>query len=177
MLAEKGLQPPANGHSTRLKQARKSVGSGIVQYRASKHSNSTGRHKTARGVGIPEETDDELKASEDAAAWGASDSVSNLVVQETDEDEDFVPNDSQEAADPYDFPTDVEDDDFDLGMGRQTGNIGPRRPGRPRARLAKSAPTSAPVVAVKKVKKKMGGARPGAGRKRKRPVVVNSDDE
>jgi hypothetical protein len=40
--------------------------------------------------------------------------------------------------------------------------------------MAKSAPV---IVAVKKVKKKMGGARPGAGRKRKRPVIINSEDE
>ena len=55
----------------------------------------------------------------------------------------------------------------------RTSNTVPRREGSSRVRTTKSAP----IIAVRKARKKMGGARPGAGRKRKRPLIVNSEDE
>ncbi|KAF2823532.1 hypothetical protein CC86DRAFT_356221 [Ophiobolus disseminans] len=173
MLAEGGSQTAKTARSTGLKQARKSAASGTTQYRLSNHSGARGRHKTVRGLHIPEETDGDLTGPDDA-----NESVSNLVVQDTDEDEYFIPENTAEGANPYDLPANVEDDEVDLGMSRQTGNMMPRRPiGKPRVRLAKSAPTSAGLIPVKRVKTKMGGARPGADRKRKRPLVLNSDDE
>jgi histone-lysine N-methyltransferase EZH2 len=96
-------------------------------------------------------------------------------VQDTDEEDDeYVLPSTQDDEEEEEVAGPVShDEDADIaGVGRSTR---PRRkPGRPRKRGSDVAP----VVAVKSKKTKgKGGARPGAGRKRKRPIITNSDDE
>ncbi|RAR10939.1 hypothetical protein DDE82_000911 [Stemphylium lycopersici] len=98
---------------------------------------------------------------------------------EASDDEIPVTGESQETvASQYVEDTDEEDEAFVLErasrskVAQTSYTTRQRGPGRPRKR----ASDIAPVVAVKK-KGKLGGARPGAGRKRKRPIVANSDDE
>jgi hypothetical protein len=178
LSTESGSHGPVNSHKIGLKQARKSVTSVMLQHSALKHPGSRDQSRTGLGFDFPRGTDNDDPSAR-LTRWGADESVANLVVQDTDDDEDddFVPYDTRAGADANDVPADAEEDDPGMGFGRQYGNFGPSGTIRPRARLTKSAPSSAPVMAVKKVKKKMGGARPGAGRKRKRPLVLNSDDE
>jgi len=131
------------------KQARKSVGGSHMLHKQS-DSRSSSRAPT-RGL--------HDLASED------NDGVSNLVVQDSDSDSDtdFEPT-QEEPAEV------VEDPDSE----RQYGNIAPRT-NKPPARLRKSAPSS--MGAFVAIWKTRGGARLAAGRKRKRLVVVNSEDE
>jgi histone-lysine N-methyltransferase EZH2 len=97
-------------------------------------------------------------------------------VQDTDEEDDeyILPNTQEdEEEDAVAEPVSNNDDTVVPDAGRSTRSR--RGSGRPRKRGSDVVP----VVAVKskKTKAKMGGARPGAGRKRKRPIIVNSDDE
>ena len=88
-----------------------------------------------------------------------------FVPDSDEEDGDFILGNSQEEdEEDFDIPiSDAEEDTVVETIPKR------RRPGRPYKRVSGVAPVSA-------VKKK-GGARPGAGRKRKRPVVTNSDDD
>jgi hypothetical protein len=95
----------------------------------------------------------------------------SLYIQDTDEEDDeFVLPDTQEDEEVAE-PVSDDEDSVVTEPGRSTRSR--RGPGRPR----KGESDVPPVVVVKQKKSKMGGARPGAGRKRKRPVIVNSDDE
>ena len=135
-------------------QARKTAASTVGRKRASK--------LRRQGLGRTESTGSE--AGVDA---------------EVSDDEIPVAGESQETlASQYMEDTDEEDEEFVLERAsggeivQSSYTTRQRGSGRPRKR----ASDIAPVVAVKK-KGKLGGARPGAGRKRKRPVIANSDDE
>ena len=85
------------------------------------------------------------------------------MVQDTEEEEELVSDSTEGGIDQDLSSIGRKEDNFDPSVDRPMGNMAQgRRPGRPRTRLANSAPTSALIVAVKAVKKKMGGARPGA---------------
>jgi hypothetical protein len=152
MLAEKALQIPPSSCGTGLRQARKSASSGPISFQKLNHS-AQGRSKKALESDTPG----------DSAADANADLVApSRIIQDTDEeDDDFMPE----------FTRGTE------GIEKNGNEIPPSAssvdPRRPRPRAAKSAS----VVVVKNLKNKMGGARPGAGRKRKRPVVLNSDGE
>lgn len=172
-LAELGL--PATGRITGVRQARKSATNPPLESRLSKNSEVRGRDKTAPTL----RRDEDVEASESALdgdeetsakTWGTNEAVTELVVQDTDdEDDEFVPESTQEGAEADSMPADVAEDDFDLDTEGQVEQGPSKPPGR--------AIKSAAVFVVKKKKGKLGGARPGAGRKRKRPLIVNSDDE
>lgn len=166
--AARAAKRDTNGQSARnesrpgLKQARKSAPNGPSRSLAYQSNNSNNR----------EETDEEVEDS----PWAANDSEPHLEIQDTDEDDNFVPDHSQEVPiDPDEFAGD-EENDSDLARAQLTGGMAPRT-GKGRPRAVKSAATSVPQLAAVKMKKKKGGVRPGAGRKRKRPVISNSDDE
>jgi hypothetical protein len=121
--------------------------SGLGGYKKSKDSEERGRTGWVGGSDSREGS-----ASKSAVETGNDDHDKNketsaLVVQDTDED--------------IGTDTDVE--------GRE--NDSTRRSNRPAPRMARK---SASVVAVKKVRK---GGRLSLGRKRKRPLVADSDDE
>jgi hypothetical protein len=160
MLAEKDLQTPAiPATMLRQGQARKSAG-GPSMFRPLKALTLTDRSKQPQDYGS-------------RAGSNASDSVGVrtrstpiLVIQDTDdEDDENAVQDTQAGAQE----SQAAEDGVDMNTKDPESSARPRR-----ARMAKAAPV---IVAVKKVKKKMGGARPGAGRKRKRPVIINSEDE
>lgn len=147
--------PEAATNSSGFK-ARKSSSSALVQKNTARlRGNGAARNKSP-------DSESEFQGSESEA-------------------EDFMVDASQEtAASQY-----VEDTDSDEYVHRSTrnrklvrgsGNSTRRRaPGRPHTRAFGPAPI---VAAEKKTRKgKVGGVRPPAGRKRKRPVVLNSDDE
>lgn len=164
MLAEKDLQISATAiPATVLRRARKSA-SGASKSQPSKDSDSRGRSARIQDSGSRRGSN----ASESATTRTRSRPA--LVVQDTDDkDEENTAQDTQAGAQG----SEAGEDELDLDAEDSVSSALPRRAGNPRGRMAKSAP----VVAVKKVKKKMGGARPGAGRKRKRPLIINSEDE
>jgi hypothetical protein len=92
-----------------------------------------------------------------------------FVPDSDEEDDDFIlGNTLEEEEEDFDIPiSDAEEDTIVEGTPKRRG------PGRPRKMVSGMSGTT-PVVAVRK---KKGGARPGAGRKRKRPVITNSDDD
>ncbi|RYO70162.1 hypothetical protein AA0113_g3344 [Alternaria arborescens] len=96
-------------------------------------------------------------------------------VQDTEEDNDEYVLTTQEDDEEEDVTEPASDNEQAIVPDRGVATRTRRGPGRPRKRISDLAP----VIAVKdkKTKAKMGGARPGAGRKRKRPIVTNSDDE
>ncbi|CAN9330984.1 unnamed protein product [Alternaria alternata] len=96
-------------------------------------------------------------------------------VQDTEEDNDKYVLTTQEDDEEEDVTEPASDDEQAIVPDRGVGTRTRRGLGRPRKRISDLAP----VIAVKdkKTKTKMGGARPGAGRKRKRPIITNSDDE
>jgi hypothetical protein len=170
MLAEKSLQNTSTSSGPGLKQARKSAVSGPISRHDKLHkSDSRGRTKKLRDFETAEASNASNSAIEADTFTNAREL--SLVVQDTDEEvDDFVLDSMREG------PTEASDtEEYDLGLtaGHQTNPDLSHSPHRPRARISKSAS----VVAVKKTKSKVGGARPGAGRKRKRPLVLNSDDE
>jgi hypothetical protein len=148
MLAEKTNQAPTiTGSSTGLKKHARKSASGPSSYKKSNVPEERGRTRWVGGS----------KSREGSAAVSAlksgderhvkTEAMSALVVQDTDEDTDT--------------DTDVEDRENDVI----------RRSDRSAPKMAKK---SASVVAVKKVKK---GGRYSLGRKRKRPVVAENDEE
>jgi hypothetical protein len=148
----------ANSHRTGLQQARKTAASMPHHSRTVRATERRDRVKTVRGSGMVEDSN----ASESAMDVD-DDNMSEKVVQETDnEDDEFMPEgglqEGPEANDPH--LNDAEEEDMD-------------RESRPRRQL-KLVKSAQSVVAVKK---KMGGARTGAGRKRKLRVILNSEDE
>ncbi|KAH3910960.1 hypothetical protein HBI56_002380 [Parastagonospora nodorum] len=153
-LAEEGLQTHAT--SGRPKQARESA-SGPSSLRMSKNPDVGGRPGRERDSRAREGSN----ASRSRAGTRAKSGTPILVIQETD-DEDEDTNGGAEASDPQ-----VSED------GSQASDTVPERAGAARPRMRKSAP----LFAVKEIKKTRGGVRPGAGRKRKRPLIVNSEDE
>ncbi|EFQ93880.1 hypothetical protein CFE70_008882 [Pyrenophora teres f. teres 0-1] len=108
-------------------------------------------------------------SGEDNALFGSRDSQATREVQDTDvEDEEFVLENSQEDVN---LTTSDAEDAEDTTTEDVEGTLPGRRSSRTRKRLSNMTP----VVAVKK---KKGKARPGASKKkRKRPIVANSDDE
>jgi hypothetical protein len=176
----------ANGTNTTIapKQARKSA-SDQNTFGSSKDANVRRRLKPGSGL---------ERRNESTASRSAMDSDDDkhrrgrsrpaLEVQDTDEegeDGDVRLDNGRgrrraNAAEASGFDEEAEDGDSRVNASNTDAN--PRRSGRSRSRPRRFE--LAPVVVVKevkKVKKKMGGARPGAGRKRKRPVIFNSDDE
>jgi histone-lysine N-methyltransferase EZH2 len=95
--------------------------------------------------------------------------------QDTEEDNDEYVLTTQEDDEEEDVTEPASDNEQAIVPDRGVATRTRRGPGRPRKRISDLAP----VIAVKdkKTKAKMGGARPGAGRKRKRPIITNSDDE
>lgn len=178
-LAEQSLQSSASNSRTVPQRARKSAINGARQGRSSRVSQLRVR-KSARNrpsqensdtSDTPMETDD---SDSHVSQLATQQSLYRQVeVQDTDEeDEDFVLGNMQETQDSQGIDEEAEAtaaEDSDDGTSH-----------RPLGRTRRSMPSMTPVIAVKKkVKKKLGGVRPGAGRpgKRKRPMVVNSDDE
>jgi hypothetical protein len=162
-LAEKATQASASSRGAGLKQARKSALIGPISSWKLKHSAPQARPKNALDSDTPDASPVE---AEDTDATAPA-----RIVQDTDEeDDDFVPDSTRGGVEEHNVSTSAGVKDW-TEISASVPSVDPRRPGRGEARK------SASVVAVKKLKKKMGGARPGAGRKRKRPVVFNSDDE
>jgi hypothetical protein len=161
-LAEKDLQTSANAiPATMLRQgqARKSAG-GPSMFRPSKDSISRGRSRQ------PQDNSSREGSNASGSVGVRTRSAPTLVVQDTDdEDDENTVKDTQAGAQE----AKAAEDGIDLDAEDPESSARPQR-----ASIAKPAPV---IVAVKKIKKKMGGARPGAGRKRKRPLVVNSEDE
>lgn len=168
MLAEKGLETPGTG----VKQARKSTSTGPNGYQKLKNSNSRGRTERVRDLEIPEAPNASASAVE--ADHNANTRAPTLVVQDTDEeDDDSVPDSRQEGTNTHGIPSfHTGEDGVELASGNDINTYASLEL-RNRPRIGKPAP----VVVVKEVKKKMGGVRPGAGRKRKRPLILNSDEE
>jgi hypothetical protein len=180
LLNDSNSQAVPTARHSGLQQARKTVSSNL-QYRSSKASGvQRDRSKTARNPSHRENSNpsgtameiDDPRAAETIIQ--TQESVSDLVVQDTDdEDDDFMPEeDTQEAAEP-DIPlSDVEEELIDIEASTLSNEIleGKRARGRPPHKLSKSAN----VVAVKT---KLSGKRLGAVRKRKRPIVLKSDEE
>ncbi|KAH7079176.1 hypothetical protein BKA63DRAFT_409412 [Paraphoma chrysanthemicola] len=162
-LAELGL--PA---TSRLKQARKSAVHSSTTYKLSRDSEVQGRHKQAPTLSRSEAVEayeSVLYADERTSTKtrGALEKETDFVVQETDDEDE--PEDTQAGAEEDSVPASEVEKGLNLDAGETV-----RAPGRTRGRAIKSAPVFA-------VKNKKGGFRPGAGRKRKRPVIVNSDEE
>lgn len=154
----------ANSHRIGLQQARKTAANKPYRSRTTRATGGRERFKTVRRSGIVEDPD----ASE-SAMDADDDIVPEKVVPETDdEDDEFVPEkDAPEEPEPSEsHVSDAEEEDVDMESRS-------RRRRHP-LKLVKSAQSTRPVVAVKK---KMSGARPGAGRKRKHGVIINSGDE
>lgn len=174
MLAEKGLGvAPLNTTSRSVRPARKSAGSSSL-LPVSRESSARGRPRRARGA----TSRDESAASGSFAEYNGGVSVrrqrsATPVVQETDdEDDEFVFGSTQgEGGDAAERNLDDSGKDSQAEAGAQDATA------LSSSRLRTRAMGPASVVAVKEVKKKKGGARPGAGRKRKRPLVLNSEDE
>lgn len=127
--------------------------------RASKLRNSLCRNEsTGSDTGL----DIEVSDGEMSVAGTSQETTTSQYVEDTDEDEKFITGDSQENG----------DEDVRRSV-RHGSAVGCRRPGRPRKRGSDVAP----VMATERRSGNLGGARPGADRKRKRPVILNSDDE
>jgi hypothetical protein len=134
-------------------RARKTVTGAFGLKRGSKLRDSISRNESVLDV--------ELSDAEISIAGTSQDTATSQYVEDTDEGEEFVVGGTQE------------NEDEDVRMSTRHGNAtGRRRPGRPRKRRSDAVP----VMAIEK-SRNLGGARPGAGRKRKRPVIINSDDE
>ncbi|CAO2657552.1 Nn.00g036780.m01.CDS01 [Neocucurbitaria sp. VM-36] len=158
-LAEQVSEEPAPSHRPGRQQARKTA-----------HTHRSNQPQQVRGVKTVRRSASRNNSNTSKTRTEADESnleagVSAQVVQDTDDDDDdFILQEPQ--VDDYDLALSdnedhtIEDSESDT-IGRNRGGQGKRL-------------SMAPVVAVKK---KMGGARPGAGRKRKRPVVVDSDGE
>ncbi|USP82641.1 hypothetical protein yc1106_09915 [Curvularia clavata] len=117
--------------------------------------------------GLDEDEDEDEDASDaEASAANASQettaSQSQYVGDVDGDDEEFVVDDTEENDDEQSHS-------WTKGSSA-TSRYGPSRPRRRTSNVT-------PVMASQKKTGKMGGARPGAGRKRKRPVILNSDDE
>jgi hypothetical protein len=167
MLQEGGVEPDTRKLSGTL-QARKAATSkpGRKTVRKSKRGGLNRNESTGSDTGVDvEASDPEIPRVIETQSTQAS-----LYVQDTDEDDgEFILPDTQEDEEEQEVG---EPASYNEGtVGRSTRSR--RGPGRPRKR----ASDVAPVVAVKQTKSTKGGARPGAGRKRKRPVILNSDDE
>lgn len=164
-LAEDGLQThTTTAESRRPNQARKAA-SGPSSFRMSMDPDVGGRSVRERDSSAREGSN----ASRSRAETRANSGTPALVIQETD-DEDEDTNGGAEASDPE--VSEAGEDDSAEEDGSHASDAAPERAGAARPRMRKSA-----LVAVKEVKKARGGARPGAGRKRKRPLIVNSEDE
>lgn len=118
-----------------------------------------------------------IESDEDTRRRGRT--RTDLVVQDTDEDdenEDIQSGDARGCG--REHPNAEKPTRPNTREEHAFSNDNPRRSGRSRSWPQKFDMEQVYAVKeVKKVKKKMGGARPGAGRKRKRPIVFNSDDE
>lgn len=127
--------------------------------RASKLRDSLCRNEsTGSDTGFDVEASD----GEMSVAGTSQETTTSQYVEDTDDDEEFITGDSQEN-----------EGEEVRRSARHGSTVGRRRPGRPRKRGSDVAP----VMATEKRSGNLGGARPGAGRKRKRPVILNSDDE
>jgi hypothetical protein len=152
MLAEKANQAMTTTSSSTalkpgLKQARKSA-SGPSSYQKPNVPDARGPTGVVGGSNSREGSTASKSAMEADDDGNINKVIPTLVVQDTDEDTN----------------TDAEERDND--------DI-PQSTAKPRASMAKK---SASIVAVKKVKN-TGGGRLSLGRKRKRPLVANSDEE
>ncbi|KAL1796875.1 hypothetical protein ACET3X_005415 [Alternaria dauci] len=141
----------------------------------------------ANGLSRNESTNTDTDTGVDVEAEASDAEIPGTIDSQSTETSQYV-QDSDDEADEYVFTTpEDEDEDADevfepasddedmIGPDKGTATRIRRGPGRPRKRMSDMAP----VIAVKnkKTKAKKGGPRPGAGRKRKRPIVTNSDDE
>ncbi|KAJ5063904.1 hypothetical protein J3E74DRAFT_443701 [Bipolaris maydis] len=127
--------------------------------RASKLRDSLCRNEsTGSDTGL----DVEVSDGEMSVAGASQETTTSQYVEDTDEDGEFTTGDSQENG--YENVR---------RSARHGSAVGHRRPGRPRKRGSDVAP----AMATERRSGNLGGARPGAGRKRKRPVILNSDDE
>ncbi|KAI8937747.1 hypothetical protein NX059_005447 [Plenodomus lindquistii] len=143
----------------------------VSELRASRSRSSRDSPASTTHVGNTDESD--TQATESA------DSHPNDTVQDSDdggEEEDFIPDTqaTQESTNSYDAlftsrsSAVVEESD--------DGETPRRGPGRPRISDGGEMAASAPVLAVRRRKKKVGGTRPGAGRpKRKREIGGDGD--
>ncbi|KAH7406203.1 hypothetical protein DE146DRAFT_608522 [Phaeosphaeria sp. MPI-PUGE-AT-0046c] len=174
MLAEQGLGAALFKNASRSsKPARKSAGySSLLP--TSREWSARGRPRKARGAA----SRDESAASGSVADYSRGVSArrrrsATLVVQETDDEDDEFRLGSTQGEDDDVAKPNAEDSGHDSQAvtGAQDATT------QSSSRLRTRATVPASVMAVKQVKKKKGGARPGAGRKRKRPLIVNSDDE
>ncbi|KAG9187712.1 histone-lysine N-methyltransferase EZH2 [Alternaria panax] len=143
------------------------------------------RKPTHKALGRNESTNTDTDTGVDAEAEASDPGIPVVIesqstqisqyVQDTDEEDDEYVLNMQEDEEEEHVAEPVSDYEKtvapDLGMAMRTR----RGTGRPWKRNSDVAPAVA--VKTKKTKAKMGGARPGAGRKRKRPVIINSDAE
>jgi hypothetical protein len=155
-LTDKALPTTSNTHIGNVfKQARKSA--------SGPQADNRGRSKRARELDMGDESNGSRSASRaDDDANRRKKTTPAHIVQDTDEEE-------EEHADNK-LVFDAEGQGHTPVAEEGTSSAGLRRTGRSQSRTLKSAP----VVAVKKLKSNMGGARPGAGRKRKRIRVSTS---
>ncbi|KAI4936016.1 hypothetical protein J4E85_001344 [Alternaria conjuncta] len=173
MLQEGGVEPATRRRSGTL-QARKAATSkpGRKAVRKSKRGGLNRNESTGSDTGMDVEASDP-EIPEIPPVIESQSTQTSLYVQDTEaEDDEFILPDTQEDEEQDVAEPASEDDE---PPGRSTRSR--RGPGRPRRRGSDVAPVVAVKQAVKQKKSKMGGARPGAGRKRKRPVIANSDDE
>ncbi|KAI4676224.1 uncharacterized protein J4E84_009621 [Alternaria hordeiaustralica] len=177
MLQEGGGEPATRRRSGTL-QARKAATSkpGRKAVRKSKRGGLNRNESTGSDTGMDVEASDP-EIPEIPPVIESQSTQTSLYVQDTEaEDDEFILPDTQEDEEQDVAEPASEDDE---PPGRSTRSR--RGPGRPRRRASDVAPVVAVKQAVKQAakqkKSKMGGARPGAGRKRKRPVIANSDDE
>lgn len=123
------------------------------------------RERVSRNESAESDTGLDVDASdaEISVAGESQETAASQYLEDTDEDdEEFTMDDTQENEDKE-------------GGRWGRGSSATRRygPGRPRKRGSDIAP----VTVSQRRSGNLGGARPGAGRKRKRPVILNSDDE
>jgi histone-lysine N-methyltransferase EZH2 len=144
------------------------------------------RKPTRKALSRNESTNTDTDTGVDAQAEASNPEILLVTESQSNQTSQYV-QDTDEEGDEYILPNTHEDEEEEVvaepvsnnddtvvpDAGRSTRSR--RGPGRPRKRGSDVVP----VVAVKskKTKAKMGGARPGAGRKRKRPIIANSDDE
>ncbi|KAI4653958.1 hypothetical protein J4E93_001726 [Alternaria ventricosa] len=172
MLQEGGVEPATRRRSGTL-QARKAATSkpGRKTVRKSKRGGLNRNESTGSDTGMDAEASDP-EIPEIPPVIESQSTQTSLYVQDTEaEDDEFILPDTQEDEEQDVAEPASEDDE---PPGRSTRSR--RAPVRPRKRGSDVAPVVAVKQAVKQ-KKGKGGARPGAGRKRKRPVIANSDDE
>ena len=123
------------------------------------------RQRVSRNESAESDTglDGDASDAEASAANASQETAASQYVGETDEDdEEFMVDDTEENQNKETRP-----------WARCSSTMSRNGPGRPRKR----ASDVAPMMVSQRKTGKMGGARPGAGRKRKRPVILNSDDE